>query len=232
MSVRTATRVLGPIPLLASAVLTVVLTRGCSNGPTNKTPACSTDTDCAAMGLRGCLNGTCVECINDTYCPDTAPMCDQATNKCAAHCKTNSDCKNPAYPLCDTRVGDFEFQDCVTCLADTDCKSGFYCDCGQCLKGCKSDSDCSGHDTCDVSGRCAASCAKTCADAMANGGRVCAMAGANSQQSYSMLVACVTANCAAVCPAFVMAEGLDTDQGCTSCVSAHCSTQQASCAGN
>jgi hypothetical protein len=227
MSVRTAVRIPGPIPLLVSAVLTVVLARGCSNGATS----CSADKDCPSKSLSVCIAGTCTECRTDSECKDSphGGQCDRMANVCIPFCTANHDCKNPAYPLC----GLPDTGDCVACVKDSDCKTAnTYCGGFECLPQCKSDSDCMNNPDdkyCDTNHTCTASCAMNCADRIANGQDFCLSAGAPSMQAYSMLVACVASMCAFECP---NGGALDTDAACVMCRQTSCGLEQETCSKN
>jgi hypothetical protein len=54
----------------------------------------------------------CVQCTAPTDCPLTAPHC--IADRCR-ECAVNTDCTNPADPICSAGKG------CVQCVMDTDC---------------------------------------------------------------------------------------------------------------
>lgn len=77
---------------------------------------CSSNAQCPNKDRAICdvKNSDCVQCLTNTDCPLTAPVCGK-DNRCG-NCASNQDCKNPAAPYC--------FQDtasCVQCSTDKQC---------------------------------------------------------------------------------------------------------------
>lgn len=147
-------------------------------------PSCSTDADCASLGLvcdltagspsQGyCING--IECPNGTECPN-GQVC--VAGRCAgANCITQpSLCTSTQ--MCDTATG--MCVDIMTgaCTVDTDCATGQYCNTavGQCQTGCRSNADC-GTGVCNAAHMCEypnnALCGPCSSDADCPGGTEC-----------------------------------------------------------
>lgn len=102
---------------------------------------CSADS-CGAAGFCDENTGTCVQCRDNTDCPD-GQVCNAFTRECTsdvAGCTGDDDCDRG---FCDTARGA-----CVDCLDDDDCGEGQVCDTltRSCItqQGCTSDFNCSG----------------------------------------------------------------------------------------
>lgn len=115
---------------------------GCSDGRVCQDGACvapCTEGGCAE-GLCDLDSGRCVECLDETDCPDGF-VCNGFTDRCAAAvigCTSDEEC---AGLRCDTIKGV-----CVQCVSDGDCGLGALCDLltGSCTveESCATDGDC------------------------------------------------------------------------------------------
>lgn len=98
-----------------------------------------------------------------TVCANTSASCDTDTKMCVVKCAADTDCMQPAYPVCDVDSGACE------CGTDEDCLSGGVpgqttCTDGKC--GCGSDDDCVGNlagSKCTDSGLCGCASDQECA---------------------------------------------------------------------
>ncbi len=116
---------------------------GCSDGRVCQDGACvapCNEGGCAE-GLCDLDSGRCVECLDETDCPDGF-VCNGFTDRCTAAvtgCTTDEEC---AGLHCDTIKGA-----CVQCLSDGDCGLSALCDLltGSCTveQSCVTDGDCS-----------------------------------------------------------------------------------------
>lgn len=101
-------------------------------------PGCSAQNPTCPSGLIcDASRGQCVECRDNTQCPN-APLtiCNPNTGTCV-QCATGADCRDPMRPVCDPSGGT-----CVGCLSNTDCPSG-VCHQQRCVQ-CLSDAQCGG----------------------------------------------------------------------------------------
>lgn len=101
---------------------------------------CDSDLDCDEQACGSCLTGgVCGECSSDAECPGTK-VCDiregETTGTCAYAC-------TPGGP--------------GVCLGSSDCPEGFYCEAGECQRGCVEDGDCLPGEKCTAEG-CVAAC--------------------------------------------------------------------------
>ena len=109
----------------------------CSNN--SCVPGCSAQNPTCPSGLVcDATRGQCVECQNNTQCPN-APLnvCNPSTGTCV-QCATNVDCHDPMRPVCDPSSNT-----CVGCLSNTDCPNNGVCHMQRCVQ-CLSDAQCGG----------------------------------------------------------------------------------------
>lgn len=85
---------------------------------------CLGNADCP--GAFCSATNTCVECLLDADCPG-ASVCGPA-NICVSTCFSNTDCTNPATPVCEVAQGV-----CVACLGDSDCPATAQCSLTRCI---------------------------------------------------------------------------------------------------
>lgn len=116
--------------------------QGCSDGRVCQDGACvpPCDEGSCVEGLCDLDSGRCVECLDETDCPDGF-VCNGFTSRCTAAvigCTSDEEC---AGLHCDTIKGT-----CVQCISDGDCGLGALCDLltGSCTveESCESDDDC------------------------------------------------------------------------------------------
>jgi len=109
-----------------------------------------TDSDCASSsatphclpGSAGSSSGTCVACVTTDQCPP-ADICATGNTCQPLRCTGNSDCQNPAAPVCNTAASP---PGCVACLQSSDCANGGTCQadhtCLAPVSACVDDSGC------------------------------------------------------------------------------------------
>jgi len=129
----------GPAPICANGALGRVCVACNANSQCGDGNACTTDT-CTALGA--CLNapvaagGTgactggdvctgaptnmCVDCVANTQCGGTTPICNVLTNTCVG-CVTNASCSGST-PVCSPTTNT-----CVGCVTPLDCADGLEC---------------------------------------------------------------------------------------------------------
>lgn len=133
---------------------------------------CESDRDCGDFRRCDSANGVC-RCTDDSAC-DGSEFCNLAGScQPKTECLTDGDCRSADNPaaICDTRtphpsgtgaddnVYSATAGQCVTlsaqvsCLMDSHCPYGFFCQASQCTPGCKDDGDCPLGDPC-INGSC------------------------------------------------------------------------------
>ncbi|MEW5855450.1 MAG: Ig-like domain-containing protein, partial [Myxococcota bacterium] len=148
------------------------------NDCSGATPACETTgvyagrcVECTATDGDACvapavcntdasspLLDTCVECSEDSHCPQEAPVCNPGTGQCAEQCTDDDDCAFPT-PIC-ALPGNILYGACVECLVDSQCPAGLHCDntrtdtCVECLR----DSHCPTGERCDLGSHTCGAC--------------------------------------------------------------------------
>lgn len=163
---------------------------------TGRCVGCTSDKDCAGVGVCNLEQHTCFSCRTDAdckdpdypacnavagicsrRCPSCAPYekCHAASNTCV-DCLADSDCGGSS-PFCDPKA----FR-CVYCQSNADCKDSAAPVCGFkdgsmdstlfCTE-CADDADCAGGQKCDPGG----SCVECATNAHCPSGKVCAPAG-------------------------------------------------------
>ena len=103
-------------------------------------PGCSAQNPTCPSGLTcDATRGLCVECQDNTQCPN-APLtvCNPATSTCV-QCATGADCRDHSRPVCDPASNT-----CVGCVANTDCPNNGVCSQQRCVQ-CLSDAQCGGN---------------------------------------------------------------------------------------
>ncbi|MCA9602190.1 MAG: hypothetical protein KC417_09210, partial [Myxococcales bacterium] len=97
----------------------------------------------------------CVECLMNSDCGTSAPICNLTDNHCVS-CIDNGDCSEPR-PVCDPIL-----DACVECRGDLDCADGLLCDesVGTCVE-CVVNADCGSGMAC---------VSNTCTESMVDGG--------------------------------------------------------------
>ncbi len=151
-------------------------------------PNCTSDQDCAQLGLvcdltqgsptQGrCING--VMCTMDSECGATQ-VC--RNNVCAAAtCVEKPSICNSQTEMCDTTTGRCVPNQSGACMSHTDCQQGYYCNTAvnpaRCDQGCRDNSDCP-MGTCNAQHMCeygtGALCAPCNADSDCPSGTRCA----------------------------------------------------------
>lgn len=116
---------------------------GCAGGRVCQDGACvapCSESGCQ-QGLCDLDSGRCVECLDETDCPD-GMVCNTFTDRCTAEVAGCTDDEQCGGLRCDTIKGS-----CVQCLEDGDCGLGALCDLltGSCTveQSCVTDGDCS-----------------------------------------------------------------------------------------
>lgn len=130
------------VPLLTGLML-VILT-GCPDKKP-KYPLCEGDKDC--KGGQHCVNKRCLECGDDSHCPQGETCQDGACVVMEGACTSDEQC-DPGQVCKDGR--------CSACVADGDCGPGGTCKPdGTCErpKACTVDDDCADDEDC-IDGRC------------------------------------------------------------------------------
>lgn len=159
------------LPGLAALAAALALVVGCPER-TGEELGCTSDLDCGDFKRCDTGNGVC-RCTDDGAC-DASEFCNLAGScQPKTECLTDDDCRtadNPA-AICDTRAPHLSGSgaddnvysatagQCVTlsaqvsCLMDSHCPFGFFCQGSQCLPGCRDDGDCPMGDPC-INGTC------------------------------------------------------------------------------
>lgn len=159
------------LPGFAALATALALSFGCPQR-TGPELGCTSDLDCGDFKRCDSANGVC-RCTDDGAC-DGSEFCNLAGScQPKTECLTDDDCRtadNPA-AICDTRAPHLSGSgaddniysatagQCVTlsatvsCLMDSHCPFGFFCQGSQCLPGCRDDGDCPMGDPC-INGTC------------------------------------------------------------------------------
>jgi len=87
-------------------------------------PGCIKNENCPTGEVCNTNNNLCVQCVRNSNCPDTKPLCSSLTNTCLA------------------------------CLGDTDCSLGEICTRGLCVAGCTTNLNCPADTPICSSGTC------------------------------------------------------------------------------
>jgi hypothetical protein len=119
-----------------------VLAGGCPGRP--KYPSCDGDKDCKPK--ERCVMKKCVQCADDTHCPEGHQCVEGGCKPVAGYCASDSDC-GPLEVCKNNR--------CTTCANDGECGPGGRCRDGKCIRpgGCETDEDCPEDQDC-VNFRC------------------------------------------------------------------------------
>jgi Cys-rich repeat protein len=112
---------------------------------------CIDDAQCMAP-KAGCLDNVCVECLVNDQCP-MDKVCHPEVGRCTEQCSDATQCKDKNRAVCHSTRGL-----CVECTLDVECDDKHVCDerINDCV-GCASDGDCADGGVCDTERR---ECAK------------------------------------------------------------------------
>jgi peptidoglycan-associated lipoprotein len=120
----------------------VVFAAGCPGKP--KYPTCDGDKDCKPK--ERCINKKCLQCGDNTHCPEGHQCVAGACKPTAGYCDSDNDCG--PLEVCKNHK-------CTTCANDGECGPGGKCRNGKCIRpgGCETDEDCPEDQDC-VNFRC------------------------------------------------------------------------------
>ncbi|MBW1808738.1 MAG: hypothetical protein JRJ87_11140 [Deltaproteobacteria bacterium] len=98
---------------------------------------CTQDAQCPSSRYCHIDSGSCVECLNNDHC-NLEFLCKEQA--CVPGCESDRDCR--LSKVCDSAAS--SFGECVDCLVDGDCSSGYACDLAAnvCVKHCQTNDDC------------------------------------------------------------------------------------------